>query len=289
MSFGPAKDQMEETRLVGSRSTQTLVDPWTLTVASEAGSSPKRVTVYCSRVQPHSAALVGGFQAGGGLGGVMLLGSSLHDVWRSLPTVSCIGGAGKARAAAFFSMLVIFALLHQLVTTGTATRPSRSPMSQLHSVGGMGGGERASSLVVAGGVQELPPLNLDAWGPPPLSLVDWSLSVATEGGADTKSREKGIGQHKNGTKGGKHHGGKGGKMPPPSMPPPPLPHAPPKLTPRERRFVERAIAAARASGGGNGGDGGDDEAEQKKANGGSGGDGGGGRERRCALHQSVCV
>ena len=78
----------------------------------------------------------------------MLLGSSLQDVWRSLPAVSCIGGTGKARAAAFFSLVVIFALLHQLVSTGAAaaTRSSRSTASQWDSlVVGTGGDPRASS------------------------------------------------------------------------------------------------------------------------------------------------
>ena len=54
--------------------------------------------------------------------------------------------------------------------------------------------------------------------PPPLSLVDWSLSEAgsqNEGGGEAKSHPKvhsAAGHPKNGTKAGTH-GGQGGKVP----------------------------------------------------------------------------
>jgi hypothetical protein len=64
-------------------------------------------------------------QAGGGVGGVLLLGSSLADVWRSLPHNS-----NKARAAAGVALLVMVALMHQLVSTGAAySRPQVRPLS----------------------------------------------------------------------------------------------------------------------------------------------------------------
>ena len=63
-------------------------------------------------------------QAGGGVGGVLLLGSSLADVWRSLPHNS-----NKARAAAGVALLVMVALMHQLVSTGAAySRPQVMPL-----------------------------------------------------------------------------------------------------------------------------------------------------------------